>query len=40
MQILGGMTHMIVYCRTGGKKVYFMSVKFDARAKRGQQSQE
>ena len=30
----------IVYCATRGKKVYFKSVKFDARAKQGKQSHE
>ena len=30
----------IVYCATGGKKIYFASVKFDARAKRGYQPHE
>ena len=30
----------IVYCENREKKVYFASVKFDAREKRGQQSHE
>ena len=30
----------IVYCATREKKVYFASVKFDSRAKRGKQSHE
>ena len=30
----------LVYCETREKKVYFSNVKFDAPAKRGQQSHE